>query len=64
MRPQWSSRTPWQRPKKLEAAFEALTPGRQRGYLLHFGAAKQSKTRVDRTAKCAEQTLAGKGLND
>jgi uncharacterized protein YdeI (YjbR/CyaY-like superfamily) len=50
--------------KKLKAAFEALTPGRQRGYLLHFGAAKQSKTRVDRIAKCSERILAGKGIND
>ncbi len=50
--------------KKLKAAFEALTPGRQRGYLLYFGAAKQSKTRLDRITKCSKRILAGKGLND
>ncbi|TWB44375.1 YdeI/OmpD-associated family protein [Nitrospirillum pindoramense] len=48
----------------LKAAFEALTPGRQRGYLLHFAAAKQAKTRVARIAKCAPLILAGKGLTD
>jgi uncharacterized protein YdeI (YjbR/CyaY-like superfamily) len=37
---------------KLQAAFEALTPGRQRGYLLHFGQAKQSATRVARVERC------------
>lgn len=48
----------------LKAAFEALTPGRQRGYLLYFSAPKQSKTRQDRIEKCTPQILAGKGLND
>jgi uncharacterized protein YdeI (YjbR/CyaY-like superfamily) len=48
----------------LKTAFEALTPGRQRGYLLHFSSAKQSQTRVSRIEKCAPQILAGKGLND
>jgi uncharacterized protein YdeI (YjbR/CyaY-like superfamily) len=48
----------------LKAAFEALTPGRQRGYLLYFSAPKQSKTRLDRIEKCTPQILAGKGLND
>ena len=48
----------------LKAAFEALTPGRQRGYLLHFAAAKQSKTRTARIEKCAPLILAGKGLDD
>jgi len=48
----------------LKAAFEALTPGRQRGYLLHFSAPKQSKTRQERIEKCTPQILAGKGLND
>jgi len=48
----------------LRAAFEALTPGRQRAYLLHFGGAKQAATRASRIAKCAPQILAGKGLND
>ena len=48
----------------LKAAFEALTPGRQRGYLLHFSQPKQSKTRVSRVDKCMERILLGKGLND
>ncbi len=48
----------------LKAAFEALTPGRQRGYLLHFSSAKQTKTREARIDKCAPQILAGKGLED
>lgn len=48
----------------LEAAFEALTPGRQRAYLLHFSAPKQSKTRTSRVEKCIPQILDGKGLND
>lgn len=48
----------------LEAAFEALTPGRQRAYMLHFSAPKQSKTREARIDKCVPQILAGKGLND
>ena len=48
----------------LKAAFDALTPGRQRGYLLYFSAAKQSTTRESRIAKCEQQILKGKGLND
>jgi uncharacterized protein YdeI (YjbR/CyaY-like superfamily) len=48
----------------LKTAFNALTPGRQRGYLLYFAAAKQSKTREARIAKCRQQILKGKGLND
>lgn len=48
----------------LKKAFEALTPGRQRGYLLYFAAAKQSKTRESRVEKCVQQILNGKGLND
>jgi uncharacterized protein YdeI (YjbR/CyaY-like superfamily) len=48
----------------LKAAFGSLTPGRQRGYLLYFSAAKQSKTRALRVAKCVQQILDGKGLND
>lgn len=47
----------------LKAAFEALTPGRQRGYILHFSGAKQSSTRVSRIEKCTPDILAGKGLN-
>jgi uncharacterized protein YdeI (YjbR/CyaY-like superfamily) len=48
----------------LKTAFEALTPGRQRAYLLHFSAPKQTATREARIAKCIPQILAGKGLND
>jgi uncharacterized protein YdeI (YjbR/CyaY-like superfamily) len=48
----------------LKAAFESLTPGRQRAYLLYFSAAKQSKTRVSRVEKWMPQILSGKGLND
>ncbi len=48
----------------LETAFEALTPGRQRAYLLYFSAPKQSKTREARIEKYLPQILAGKGLND
>jgi uncharacterized protein YdeI (YjbR/CyaY-like superfamily) len=48
----------------LKAAFDALTPGRQRGYLLYFSAPKQSKTRESRIEKCMQQILKGKGLND
>lgn len=50
--------------KVLKTAFDALTPGRQRGYLLFFAAAKQSKTREARIEKCKAQILKGKGLND
>ncbi|MFC4099150.1 YdeI/OmpD-associated family protein [Paenibacillus xanthanilyticus] len=48
----------------LKTAFEALTPGRQRAYLLHFAAPKQAKTRVARVEKYMQQILDGKGLND
>jgi len=48
----------------LETAFYALTPGRQRAYLLYFSAPKQSKTRESRVEKCMQQILNGKGLND
>jgi uncharacterized protein YdeI (YjbR/CyaY-like superfamily) len=48
----------------LQKAFKALTPGRQRAYLLHFAAAKQAKTREARVEKCIPQILEGKGLND
>jgi uncharacterized protein YdeI (YjbR/CyaY-like superfamily) len=48
----------------LKKAFAALTPGRQRGYILYFSAAKQSKTRESRVEKCMQQILNGKGLND
>jgi uncharacterized protein YdeI (YjbR/CyaY-like superfamily) len=49
---------------KLKAAFEALTPGRQRGYIFYFSGAKQSKTREARIEKCGPQILKGKGLLD
>jgi uncharacterized protein YdeI (YjbR/CyaY-like superfamily) len=48
----------------LKTAFDALTPGRQRGYVLYFSGAKQSKTRASRVKKCMPQILKGKGLND
>ncbi len=48
----------------LKTAFEALTPGRQRAYLLHFAQPKQAKTREARVEKCMSQILDGKGLND
>ncbi len=48
----------------LKKAFEALTPGRQRAYLLYFSSAKQAKTRQARVEKYAPHILAGKGLND
>lgn len=50
--------------RALKTAFAALTPGRQRAYLLYFSAAKQSKTRASRVEKCLRQILNGKGLND
>lgn len=49
---------------ELKAAFDQLTPGRQRGYLLHFSAPKQAQTRVSRIAKCVPAILKGKGLTD
>ena len=49
---------------KLKAAFKALTRGRQRAYLLHFSAPKQTKTREARVEKSIEDILNGKGLND
>jgi uncharacterized protein YdeI (YjbR/CyaY-like superfamily) len=49
---------------ELETAFAALTPGRQRGYLLYFSQPKQAKTRAARVDKCLPQILAGKGLDD
>jgi uncharacterized protein YdeI (YjbR/CyaY-like superfamily) len=48
----------------LKTAFDALTPGRQRGYVLYFSAPKQSKTRESRIEKCIPRILKGKGLND
>jgi uncharacterized protein YdeI (YjbR/CyaY-like superfamily) len=48
----------------LKTAFEALTPGRQKAYLLYFSQPKQSKTRESRVEKCMQPILNGKGLND
>lgn len=48
----------------VKTAFDALTPGRQRAYLLYFSAPKQSKTRESRIEKSVPQILDGKGLND
>jgi uncharacterized protein YdeI (YjbR/CyaY-like superfamily) len=48
----------------LQDAFDALTPGRQRAYILYFSAPKQTKTREARVEKCMQQILNGKGLND
>ncbi|MEW6434133.1 MAG: YdeI/OmpD-associated family protein [Myxococcota bacterium] len=49
---------------KLKAAFDQLTPGRQRAYLLYLSQAKQAKTREARVAKVVPRILAGKGLDD
>jgi uncharacterized protein YdeI (YjbR/CyaY-like superfamily) len=48
----------------LQAAFDGLSPGRQRAYILYFSAPKQSKTRESRVQKCLQQILDGKGLTD
>ncbi|WP_242597552.1 YdeI/OmpD-associated family protein [Billgrantia antri] len=56
-------RSALERDPVLKAAFEALTPGRQRGYILHVGGAKHSSTRSSRIEKCLPDILAGKGLN-
>ncbi len=48
----------------VKAAFEALTPGRQRGYILHFTQPKQSATRESRIEKCLPKILDGKGFHD
>lgn len=48
----------------LKNAFKALTPGRQRAYILHFSSAKQSKTRESRVEKNIKRIMAGKGLHD
>jgi uncharacterized protein YdeI (YjbR/CyaY-like superfamily) len=48
----------------LKAAFERLTPGRQRGYMFHVGQPKQTKTREARVEKCMERIFEGKGFNE
>jgi uncharacterized protein YdeI (YjbR/CyaY-like superfamily) len=50
--------------KTLKAAFEGLTPGRQRAYLFYFSQPKQAKTRESRIDKSVSQILEGRGLND
>lgn len=50
--------------RALAKAFEALTPGRQRAYVMHFTGAKKAETRAARIAKCAPDILAGRGLNE
>ncbi len=54
----------FQQDKAYEQAFEALTPGRQRGYLLHFGSAKHSETRKNRIEKFRDKIFMGKGFNE
>ncbi len=49
---------------ELKTAFNKLTPGRQKGYLLYFSSAKQSKTRNERIEKYIQKILDGKGLDD
>ena len=48
----------------LKSAFEALTPGRQRGYIIYFSQPKQSKTRISRIKKCIPKIFKGEGLHD
>jgi uncharacterized protein YdeI (YjbR/CyaY-like superfamily) len=48
----------------LQDAFESLTPGRQRGYLLYFAAPKLSATRESRIEKCIDRIMDGMGLQD
>lgn len=54
--------TKFKEDKKLKAAFEKLTSGRQRGYLLHFAQPKQATTRISRIEKCMPKILEGKGI--
>jgi uncharacterized protein YdeI (YjbR/CyaY-like superfamily) len=49
---------------KLKAAFDALTPGRRKSYILHISGAKQAKTRVARVEKCVPMILSGRGFNE
>lgn len=52
------------RDQDLKEAFQALTPGRQRSYLIHIGGAKQSKTRLARIERCRDKIFEGKGFNE
>jgi uncharacterized protein YdeI (YjbR/CyaY-like superfamily) len=54
----------FERTPALKPAFDALTPGRQRAYLLHFSGAKQSQTRASRIEKSIPRILEGKGIDD
>jgi uncharacterized protein YdeI (YjbR/CyaY-like superfamily) len=54
----------WKKDKSFDKAFHMLTPGRQRAYLMHFTAAKQSATRVSRIQKYIPRIMEGKGIND
>lgn len=56
--------TSFRNDQELKDAFNSLTPGRQRGYLIHFSSAKQSKTKMNRIQKCRAKILAGKGWNE
>ena len=49
---------------ELKQAFEKLTPGRQRSYILHIGQAKQATTRMKRIGKCKGKIFEGKGFNE
>jgi uncharacterized protein YdeI (YjbR/CyaY-like superfamily) len=53
-----------QQDRRLAKAFDSLTPGRRRGYVLYFTGAKQSQTRTARIEKCIPKILAGMGMND
>jgi len=57
-------RTAYAKTRGLKKAFETLTPGRQRAYLLHFEGAKQSATRASRIEKWIPKIMLGKGMND
>ena len=48
----------------LKTAFRSLTPGRQRGYLIHFSSAKQSQTRIARIEKCMQMIFDGRGMGE
>jgi len=49
---------------ELQAAFEALTPGRRKSYIFHISGAKQAKTRTARAEKCVPMILSGRGFNE
>jgi uncharacterized protein YdeI (YjbR/CyaY-like superfamily) len=49
---------------EVRAAFDALTPGRRKSYILHVAGAKQAKTRVARAERCVPMILSGRGFNE